>query len=56
MKFTVNITRISYSSREFNVEAENEEQASQEALDLAYNTSFEEENAEYEIESCTEEP
>lgn len=49
-KFKILVTRIAYSSKEFEVEAENEAQAEDKALDEAYNTSFSEGCADYETE------
>ena len=50
MKYKVSVTRISYASNEFEVEAENEIEAKNNALDKAYNTVFGEDNADYEYE------
>lgn len=54
MKYDVEITRISYATVTFTVEAENEEQAQELAMNEAYNTSFDEDTADYEVESCIE--
>ena len=54
MKYDVEITRISYATESFLIEADNEEQAKELALDEAYNTSFDEDTAEYEVDSCIE--
>ena len=54
MKYEVEITRISYATETFLIEADNEEQAEEFALEEAYNTSFDEDSAEYEVESCVE--
>ena len=54
MKYDVEITRISYATVTFTVEAENEEQAQELAMNEAYNTSFDEDTAEYEVDSCVE--
>lgn len=54
MKYEVEITRISYATETFLIEADNEEQAEGFALEEAYNTSFDEDSAEYEVESCVE--
>lgn len=54
MKYEVEITRISYATETFLIEADNEEQAQELAMDEAYNTSFDEDSAEYEIDSCYE--
>lgn len=51
MKYRVEITRASYSTKTFEVEAENQEQAQQLALDDAYNTVFDEDYADYSIEN-----
>ena len=53
MKYEVEVTRISYASEIFLIEADNEEQAQELAMDKAYNTGFYNEySAEYEIDSC----
>ena len=52
MKYEVEVTRISYASLTFEVDAKNKKEAEEKALDEAYNTSFYEDNAEYEIEYC----
>lgn len=54
MKYDVEITRISYSTQTFTVEAANEEKAKELAMDEAYNTSFDEDSADYEIDGCHE--
>lgn len=54
MKYDVEITRISYSTITFTVEASSEEEAKDLAMDEAYNTSFDEDTAEYEIDGCYE--
>ena len=54
MKYDVEITRISYSTITFIVEASSEEEAKDLAMDEAYNTSFDEDTAEYEIDGCYE--
>lgn len=41
MKYEVEITRISYATLTFGVEAGSEEEAKDLAMDMAYNTSFE---------------
>lgn len=51
-KYTIEITRISYSTEEFEVEAKNKQQAIDKAMDEACNTSFSEDDAEYKVESC----
>ena len=53
MKYEVEILRIGYSSRTFEIEADNEEQAENLALEEAYNTGFDEYNADYEIGDVT---
>ena len=53
MKYEVEVTRISYSTIAFTVDAASEEEAQELAMDEAYNTSFyDEDSANYEIESC----
>ena len=52
MKYEVEVTRISYATESFLIEADNEEQAQELAMDEAYNTSFDEDSADYQIESC----
>ncbi len=54
MKYEVEVTRISYATESFLIEADNEEQAKDLALDEAYNTSFDEDSAEYEIDGVHE--
>ncbi len=54
MKYEVEITRISYATLTFGVEASSEEEAKDLAMDEAYNTGFDEDTAEYEIDSCSE--
>ena len=54
MKYEVAVTRISYATVSFLIDAESEEEAKDKALDEAYNTSFDEDTADYEIESCDE--
>ena len=54
MRYEVDITRVSYSTLTFGVEANSEEEAREKALDKACNTSFDEDDANYEIESCSE--
>ena len=53
MKYKVEVTRISYSSQVFEVEADCEAEAQDAALDKACNTVFTEGDADYEIESVT---
>lgn len=52
MKYEVEITRISYATLTFGVEAPSREKAEEMAMDEAYKTSFDEDTAEYEVESC----
>lgn len=52
MKYDVEITRISYSTVTFTVDAADEGEAKDLAMDEAYNTGFDEDTAEYEIDSC----
>jgi hypothetical protein len=47
MKYEVEITRISYSTLTFGVEANSQEEAEDLAMDMAYNTSFDEDTADY---------
>ena len=54
MKYEVEITRISYASLTFGVEANSEEEAKRIAMGMAYNTGFDEDTAEYEVDSCVE--
>ena len=54
MKYEVEITRISYASLTFGVEAGSEEEAKDLAMDMAYNTGFQEDTADYEIDYCSE--
>ena len=51
-KYEVEVCRTSYSYLTFGVEADSEKEARSKALDKAYNTSWDEDDAEYEIESC----
>ena len=52
MKYEVEVTRISYSTVTFTVDAADEEEAKDLAMDEAYNTGFDEDTADYEIDSC----
>jgi hypothetical protein len=52
MKYEVEITRTSYSTITFGVEANSEEDAVEKAMNEAYNTSFGEDTADYEVGSC----
>ena len=54
MKYEVEITRISYSTITFGVEADSREEAEELAMEQAYNTGFDEDTADYEIDSCIE--
>ena len=54
MKYEVEITRVSYSTLTFGVEAESKEQAEKLAMEQAYNTSWDEDSAEYEIDYAIE--
>ena len=49
-RYSVNVTRISYASIEFEVEADSPEKAKKLAEQKAYNTGFHEDSAEYEID------
>jgi hypothetical protein len=49
-KFYVGICRTSYAFERFEVEAETEKEAIDKAEQMAYNTCFREDNAEYSIE------
>jgi hypothetical protein len=48
-RFLIDVTRTSFSSNEFVVEAANENEAVNKALEIAGNTDFGSGNAEYEI-------
>ena len=54
MKYEVEITRISYATITFGVEADSREEAEELAMEQAYNTSFDEDTADYEVDSCCE--
>ena len=54
MRYEVEITRVSYSTITFGVEANSEKEAREKALDEARNTSFDEDDADYEIISSFE--
>lgn len=54
MKYEVEITRVSYSTLTFGVEAESKEQAEKLAMEQAYNTGWDEDSAEYEINYAIE--
>lgn len=49
-RYSVNITRISYASIKFEVEADSPEKAKELAQEKAYNTEFHNDSAEYEID------
>ena len=51
-KYTVEITRISYSTEKFKVEAKNKQEAINEAMDEAYDRCFAEDSADYKVDSC----
>ena len=52
MKYEVEITRISYATVTFGVEADSKEEAEELAMDQAYSTGFDEDDARYEVDSC----
>lgn len=52
MKYEVEVTRISYSTVTFTVDAASKEEAKELAMNEAYNTGFDEDTADYEIDSC----
>ena len=52
MKYEVEVTRISYATITVTVDAESKDEAEELAMDEAYNTSFDEDSADYQIESC----
>jgi hypothetical protein len=54
MKYEVTISRISYSTLTFGVEAEDKDQAVELALDEAYNTGWSENSANYDVEDVSE--
>jgi hypothetical protein len=51
MKYKVEVIRTAYDSMMFDVEAKNEEQAQEIAIDIACNASWGSGNADYEVES-----
>lgn len=53
MKYDVLISRTGYSSRRFEVEAENETEAEEKAMDMAGDYEFREGDAEYNCEGVT---
>jgi hypothetical protein len=48
--YIVNVCRISYASREIEVEANSAEEAEDKALDIAGNFHFNEYDAEYDVD------
>lgn len=52
--FDVHVCRIGYAHRTFQIEADNEKEAKEKALDEAGNYEYSENSSDYEIESCTE--
>ena len=54
MRYEVTISRISYSTLTFGVEAEDKDQAVELALDEAYNTGWSENSANYDVEDVSE--
>ena len=54
MKYDVDITRIGYASLTFTVEAKNEEEAKEKALEEAWNTGWSEDTVDYEVDDCNE--
>ena len=52
MKYEVDITRISYATLTFGVEASSEEEAIEKAMNEACNTSFDVDAAKYVVENC----
>ena len=53
-QFKVEITRTSYSTKTFFVEANTEGQAKDIALDMAYNHTFDEDDADYNVQFVRE--
>ena len=51
--YLVEVYRTSYSSRTLEIEATSEKEAKEIAYDTAGNFEFDEDNAEYEVESVT---
>lgn len=49
MKYTIDITRTGYSTKSFEVEAETQQEAMDLAIEEAYNTSFVEDDADYDV-------
>ena len=54
MKYEVEITRVSYSTLTFGVEAKNEREARVIAVEQAANTGWSEDYADYKVDSCVE--
>ena len=50
-KFIVSVVRIAYAVREIEVEAENEEQAQENALEIAGNEEFSTHSSVHEVEA-----
>jgi len=53
-KFNVTVTRTSYSSRDIEVEAKNEKEAKEKAVDVAGDFEFSERDADYDVENIFE--
>lgn len=53
-KYRVNVNRIGYANKIFEISAQNKNEAKARALDDAGNFEFSEHNAEYEIEDIIE--
>ncbi len=53
-KYEIEVCRTSYSSITFGIYAESLEEAKDKAMENAYSTSFDEDDAEYSIESAGE--
>lgn len=49
MRYEIEITRVSYSTLTFGVEANSEKEAREKALDEARNTSFDEDDADHQL-------
>lgn len=54
MKYEVEITRVSYATLAFGVEAKSEAEARLIALEQAANTGWDEDYADYEVNNCSE--
>lgn len=52
-KFNIEISRTEWKFQTFNVEANSEKEAIEKAKEMAYNTTFPNGNAEYNVESIT---